>query len=55
MVKIDNTNIAKILAFTVVAAGIAVALGWVFDTDMLKSPLPRVSMKFSTAMEGGKW
>lgn len=46
-----NNKIAKILAIIVIAGGILVTIGWLFNIDVLKSVSPAwVTMKFSTAI-----
>jgi hypothetical protein len=44
-------KIAKILSLVVMAAGLCVIVGWIWDISVLKSILPTwVSMKFTTAI-----
>ena len=46
-----NNKITRILAIIVIAGGILVTIGWVFNIDVLKSVSPAwVTMKFSTAI-----
>ena len=45
-----SQRLAKILSLIVMAAGMAVMAGWIFDIGILKSILPMwITMKFSTA------
>jgi hypothetical protein len=51
MITEKKKKTAKVLAGVVSIAGIAVAIGWVFDIGILKSVSPHwVSMKFDTAV-----
>jgi hypothetical protein len=47
----EKRKIAKVLSLVVIAAGILVIIGWIFDIGFLKSIWPSwVSMKFNTAI-----
>ena len=51
MNRINQLTVAKILSIIVIAIGLAVTLGWVFDISILKSILPNnVTMKISTSI-----
>ncbi|HYL65733.1 MAG TPA: HAMP domain-containing sensor histidine kinase [Nitrosopumilaceae archaeon] len=49
--RINQLTVAKILSIIVIAVGIAVTFGWIFDIVILKSIFPNyVTMKFSSSI-----
>ncbi len=51
MIRENKSKINKILSFVVIAAGILVIIGWVYNIPVLKSISPEwISMKFVTAV-----